>query len=51
VTDLAGGFVSASADFEVGGIIGVPEPGSFALLMLGLIGAVVVRRRPLFTDR
>ena len=51
VTDLAGATVMGSADFEVLGAAVVPEPETLALMMLGLLMLVIVRRRLLFIDR
>ena len=56
VTDKAGGSASASAGFEVldtggGGVpmpVPVPEPNSIVLMMLGLLGLVIARRRSIF---
>ena len=56
VTDKAGAQVTtAAAGFEVldAGIpppVGVPEPNALALMMLGLLGLVVARRRSLFPN-
>ncbi|MCZ6619092.1 MAG: PEP-CTERM sorting domain-containing protein [Gammaproteobacteria bacterium] len=53
VTDLVGASVTAAAGFEVleTVVVPVPEPDGLALMMLGLFGLVIARRRSPSTDR
>lgn len=50
VTDKAGDFMTASADFAVEQAAQVPEPGSLTLMMLGLLMLGIARRRPLVAE-
>ena len=47
VTDLAGAMVTTTANFLVEETMAVSEPGSLALMMLGLLALLFARRRPL----